>query len=109
MVLGALEVVTDFSFLRLLKLIAQSNFVWWHRVATRPPTTVRSCATNQKYIWQSFQLMHIVQHAAGNADDEHFQVAPRFVLHTTRHVHDRARAQLYLLLIQPHSALAIDD
>ena len=54
------------------------------------------------------QFMHVVEHAARDANDEHGQVAPGFVLHAARHVHDHILVEFDLFIVEAHLTLAIE-
>ena len=52
--------------------------------------------------------MHVVEHAAGNANDKHGQVAPSLVLHAAWHVHDYILVEFDFFIVEAHLALAIE-
>jgi hypothetical protein len=54
------------------------------------------------------QFMHVVEHAARDANNEHGQVAPSLVLHAARHVHDHILVEFDFFIVEAHPALAIE-
>src|SRR5207247_9501490 len=54
-------------------------------------------------------LMNIVQHAAGNADDQHLEVAPGAVLHPARHIDNYAFGESDPGVIKLHAALRSEE
>ena len=53
------------------------------------------------------QFMHVVEHAARDANDQHRQIAPGLVLHAARHLQDDVLAQFDFFIVQTHPALAV--
>ena len=51
--------------------------------------------------------MHVVEHSARNANDQHFQTAPCPVLHSARYINDHVLVQLDFPMVQTHSPLAL--
>src|SRR5438552_4537257 len=56
----------------------------------------------------SCEFMNVVEHAARDADDQHFQGAPRPVLHPAWHVDDYVFVQFDFLVVKTHSPLALE-
>src|SRR5262245_60285034 len=54
-------------------------------------------------------FVNIVQHAAGNANDKNFQVAPGSVFDAARHVNGDAFGESDGVIIELHFTLALDD
>ncbi len=54
------------------------------------------------------QVVHVLEHAARDANDEHRQFAPGLMLHSARHVHDDILVQFEFLVVKPHPTLAVD-
>src|SRR5262249_36913750 len=55
----------------------------------------------------SFQLVHVVQHAPGDADGQDREPADRLVPDAPGDVNDDARVQLDLLVVEDHRAAAV--
>jgi hypothetical protein len=53
------------------------------------------------------QFVHVVEHAARDANHEHGQVAPGFVLHASRNIHDDILVEFDFFIVEAHPALAI--
>src|SRR5205809_576629 len=55
------------------------------------------------------QLMHVLEHASRDANDENFQASPGFVLHATGDINDHVLVKFNLKPIEQHPALAVED
>jgi hypothetical protein len=55
------------------------------------------------------QFVHVLEHAARDANHEHGQVAPGLVLHASRHIHDDVLVEFDFFIVEAHPALAIKD
>ena len=53
--------------------------------------------------------MDILQHSSGDANDQHFQISPGAMFDATRDIDHQSRLQVDFLIVQKHSAVAVDD
>lgn len=57
----------------------------------------------------SLDFVHVIENSRGNTDNQHLKLSPGLVLYSARNVNHYASVNFDFLVVEPHSALAIDN